>query len=110
MEREAPATTSDDELQRLRVGLRDRHSVDHLARAWTSTLISILLAGVWIKLRQDSLDRPLLLWSAGLLCLAVLANAANQARLGLRLLRQERASLARVRDLETRSPAPPELF
>lgn len=124
MQREGPVTAtkgrpkaeqrtgprSGDELQHLRRGLRDRHSIDHLARAWTSTLIALLLAGVWIKLCRDSAGWPLYLWPVALLCLAVLANAANEARLGFRMLRDERARLQRVRELEMGSPAPRELF
>ena len=103
-------TGSGDEMRELRVELRDRHSIDHLARAWTSSLVFVLLLGVWIKLAHDSERHPLFLWPAALLCVAVLCHAAREALRGFRLLREERNRLRRLRDLEAQAPAPPELF
>jgi hypothetical protein len=110
MNREGSTSGSGDELATLRLELRDRHSIDHLARAWTSGLVFILLVGVWIKLAHDSQGHPLFLWPAALLCLGVLCLAAREAFRGFRMLGQDRARLRRLRDLEAQAPAPPELF
>jgi hypothetical protein len=99
-----------DEMRQLRVKLRDRQSIDRLARAWTSGLVFILLVGIWIKLQHDSDGHPLFLWPAALLCVAVLGHAVREALLGFRMLREDRLRLQRLRSLEARAPAPPELF
>jgi hypothetical protein len=98
------------EIIELRNALRDRHSVDHFARAWYGSLFSLLLCGVWIKLWHDSRGPTLFLWPGALLCLSVIAFAAKELRLGLRLMSQERGLLARLRALEAEAPPRPELF
>jgi hypothetical protein len=100
----------DPEITELRNALRDRHSVDHFARAWYGSLFSLLLCGVWIKLWHDSRGPALFLWPAALLCLSVIAFAAKELRLGLRLMSKERGLLARLRALEAEAPPRPELF
>jgi uncharacterized membrane protein len=70
----------------------------------------MVLCGVWIKLAHDSKGYPLFLWPAALLCGVVLGNAAREATRGFRMLAEDRARLRRLRDLEARSPPPPELF
>ncbi len=101
---------SEHELRELRTGLRDRRSIDHLARAWTSGLVFILFVGIWIKLAHDSTGHPLFLWPAALLCGAVLVNAIREVFRGFRMLGEDRARLRRLRELEAKAPAPPELF
>jgi hypothetical protein len=87
---EAAETRRPEELEALRDGLRERHSVDHFARAWYSGLAFLLLTGVWIKLLHDSVDQPLFLWPAALLCLSTLMLALRELRTGSRLLLDER--------------------
>jgi len=98
------------EIVELRNALRDRHSVDHFARAWYGSLFSILLCGVWIKLLHDSGGHRYLLWPGALLCLSVIAFAVSHIREGLRLMSKERGQLARLRALEAEAPPRPELF
>jgi hypothetical protein len=98
------------EIVELRDALRDRHSVDHFARAWYGSLFSLLLCGVWIKLLHDSRGSKLFLWPGALLCLSVIAFAVSHLRQGLRLMAKEQGQLARLRALEAEAPPRPELF
>ena len=98
------------ELIELRNALRDRHSVDHFARAWYGSLFSLLLCGVWIKLLHDSRGPKYFLWPGALLCLSVIAFALSHLRKGLRLRVKERGQLERLRALEAETPPRPELF
>ena len=102
----APAS----ELETLRGGLRSRESITHLAKAWTSSLIFLVLCGIWMKLRADSLGRPLFLWPGALLCISMGLLAVREGWRGLRLLGGERSRLRRLRELEALSPPPRELF
>ena len=97
-------------MEALRDGLRERRSIDHFARAWYSGLASLLLTGTWIKLLHDSVNHPLFLWPAALLCLSMLMLTLRELRTGSRLLRDERARLRRLRELEASFPPGPELF
>ncbi len=98
------------EIRRLREELRDRRSVDHLARAWSSGLGFLIVTGIWVKLLRDSAGKPLFLWPGALLCLAVLAFSLREVQRGLALLAEERARLKRLRELEATAPPPRELF
>jgi hypothetical protein len=94
----------------LRTALRNRHSVDHFARAWYGSLVSILLCGLWIKLMHDTRGRAYFLWPGALLCLAAVLFALSHLRRAFRLLAREREQLARLRALEAKAPPRPELF
>ncbi|HUB08784.1 MAG TPA: hypothetical protein VMB50_17385 [Myxococcales bacterium] len=103
-------TSGPAEMRRLREALRDRRGVDHLARAWSTGLVFLLLCGAWIKLAWDAVGWPILLWPGALLCLAVLAFCLRELRRGLSLLAEDRTRLARLHELEAQAPPPRELF
>ncbi|MHB8420322.1 MAG: hypothetical protein ACYDCL_19790 [Myxococcales bacterium] len=110
METEGTSAGPLREIRKLREELRDRRSVDHLARAWSSGLAFLLLCGVWAKLWLDGPGAPLYLWPGLALCLAALGYVLRELRRGLRLLAEDRARLSRLRDLEAGSAPPKELF
>jgi hypothetical protein len=108
MERAGSNGTGEAEV--LRNGLRERRSIDHFARAWYAGLLTILLTGIWVKVAHDSHNHPLFLWPGALLCLSVLLLTLGEIRTGGRIFVDERARLARLRELEAAAPPPPELF
>jgi hypothetical protein len=98
------------EMVELRNALRNRHSVDHFARAWYGALASILLSGVWIKVMVDARGRWPLLWVGSTLAVFTLGFTTYQLRRAFQLLSRERSQLARLRALEAKAPPRPELF
>ncbi len=99
-----------EEIDRLRVDLRERRSVDRFAHAWGATLAFLVLLGCFVKLAHDSAGHPLFLWPGALLVLSVALYAAQEVRRGVGLLASERRLLRRLRELEGRQGPPRELF
>lgn len=101
---------AEGEIERLQGRIRSRKSVEHLAKAWSVSLVCLLLCGVWAKLCKDSLGHPLFLWPGALLCLSLGLFVCQEVRRGLAELGEERSTLRRLRELQALAGPAKELF
>ncbi|HTO95999.1 MAG TPA: hypothetical protein VMK66_03055 [Myxococcales bacterium] len=87
------------ELLALAPAARERRSVDLFLRACVETFLSVVIAGVCVKLVHDSARIPLFLWPLALLDALLLLDALRSYRAGRASLQRELLREARLREL-----------